>query len=192
MKGTISLFLCALLITVFAVNQNSFAQAKYTGEKLCSACHKGEKGKNVQEKWVASAHSKAFETLKSPQAKEIAAKLKIADASTSDKCLVCHVTNGGNGAGIKKEEGVTCEQCHGAGSEYKANDVMKNRDAAVKKGLILGHNDKELCTKCHNSKRSLLVHLENKRFLVWVFQKRNTEKREIKPQLKYTFSTGNY
>ncbi|MEI7811720.1 MAG: multiheme c-type cytochrome [Ignavibacteria bacterium] len=152
MKGTIGLFVCTLLITVFVTNQNLFAQAKYTGEKLCSACHKGDKGKNVHEKWLASAHAKAFATLKTPAAKEVAAKLKIADASTSEKCLACHVTNGGNGAGIKKEEGVTCEQCHGAGSDYKSMDVMKNRDAAIKKGLIIGHNNKELCIKCHNTK----------------------------------------
>ncbi|MGE5682188.1 MAG: cytochrome c family protein [Bacillota bacterium] len=148
----VGLFIAISVLSVTFLSQNAYSQAKYTGVKMCAACHKGAKGNNVFEKWQASDHAKAFETLKNDKSKEIAKKMGIADPTTSDKCLVCHVTNGGNGAGIKKEEGVTCESCHGAGSEYKANDVMKNHDLAVKKGLIMGTNDANLCKRCHNPK----------------------------------------
>ncbi|MDP4190160.1 MAG: cytochrome c family protein [Bacteroidota bacterium] len=147
-----SLMLCVFVLSAFVFSQSLYSQAKYTGVKTCSACHRGEKGKNVFEKWQSSAHSKAFETLKSDKSKEIAKKMGISDPASSDKCLTCHVTNGGNGAGIKKEEGVTCESCHGAGSEYKAMNVMKDHDLAVKKGLIQGKNNPDLCKKCHNPK----------------------------------------
>lgn len=151
MKAVNKVLFYSLVLSVLTAG-SIFSQAKYIGAKMCGACHKGEKGKNVYEKWTSSDHAKAFETLKGEKAKQIAAKMGISDASTSDKCLSCHVTHGGNGAGIKKEEGVTCEACHGAGSEYKSKAVMENRTEAVKKGLILGKNDAELCKKCHNPK----------------------------------------
>jgi Class III cytochrome C family. len=152
MKFT-SRILAACLLTAFILSglNATFADRKFTGIKMCSACHKGEKNKNVYEKWQSSAHSKAFETLKSEKSLQIAKKKGIANPSESAECLACHATNGGTGAGIKKEEGVTCEACHGAGSEYMAKAVMQNREMAVKKGLIIA-KDAEHCKKCHNSK----------------------------------------
>ena len=51
-------------------------------------------------------------------------------------------------AGIKMDEGVSCESCHGPGSMYKGASVMKNREMAMKKGLILP--TEEVCKTCHN------------------------------------------
>jgi len=45
---------------------------------------------------------------------------------------------------------VQCEACHGPGSEYKAISVMKNRTAALEKGLVLP--TKELCLGCHGGR----------------------------------------
>ena len=145
-----SIFMVALFLVLGCSSTN--AQRKYVGAKMCGACHKGEKNKNVFEKWTASAHSKAFETLKTPKAMEVAKKKGIAKPTEDPGCLSCHATNGGNGAGVKKEEGVTCEACHGAGSEYMAKNVMQNRELALKKGMILGSKDADLCKKCHNQK----------------------------------------
>jgi len=148
-KSFFTLAVAALILIGFSTTS---AQRKYTGVKMCAACHKGEKNKNVYEKWVSSAHSKAFETLKTPKAMEIAKKKGIAKPTEDAGCLSCHATNGGTGTGVKKEEGVTCEACHGAGSEYMPKNVMQNRELAVKKGLIMGTNDANLCKKCHNPK----------------------------------------
>ncbi|MGE5400299.1 MAG: cytochrome c family protein [Ignavibacteriales bacterium] len=145
MKIQFSMVLVLLLMVAFSTN--NFAQAKFTGVKTCGACHKGDKNKNVYEKWEKSDHAKAFATLKSDESKKIAQKMGISDPTTSDKCLDCHVTNT-----AKKDEGVSCEDCHGAGSEYKAMNVMKDRKLAMQKGLIMGTNDSKLCEKCHNPK----------------------------------------
>ncbi|MCX6152406.1 MAG: cytochrome c family protein [Ignavibacteriales bacterium] len=146
MKKTVLLISISVLSFLFLfINTN--AQAKFVGVKMCGACHKGEKNKNVFEKWSASDHSKAFETLKNNKSKEIAKKMGISDPSASDKCLSCHVTNL-----TKKEEGISCESCHGAGSDYKAKTVMEKRELAKQKGLILGKGDADLCKKCHNQK----------------------------------------
>lgn len=138
--------LAVLLVFSFS----SVSAQTYTGVKVCGACHKGDKNHKVLEKWQATKHATAFETLKGEEAKKIAKKMGIADPTTADACLKCHVTNGGKGKGIKMEDGVSCEACHGAGSDYKSKAVMENREMAIKKGMVLGTNDEALCKKCHN------------------------------------------
>jgi hypothetical protein len=122
-------------------------------------CHKKDKEGNQLKVWEESKHSKAFEKLKSEEAKAVMTKLGIsANAWESDKCLKCHTTGHGKPASafdakFKVEDGVQCEACHGAGSEYKAMKVMKNKEDAVSKGLIVFANDeaiKAACVKCHN------------------------------------------
>ena len=46
------------------------------------------------------------------------------------------------------DEGVSCETCHGPGSMYKGASVMKNRELAMTKGMIIP--DEALCKTCHN------------------------------------------
>jgi formate-dependent nitrite reductase cytochrome c552 subunit len=51
-------------------------------------------------------------------------------------------------AGIKAEEGVSCESCHGPGSMYKTAAIMKNQKLSLAKGLILP--EEAVCKTCHN------------------------------------------
>ncbi|MFZ4741789.1 MAG: cytochrome c family protein [Bacteroidales bacterium] len=136
---------------LFLFSNVLLAQNKYVGAKNCKGCHMA-KGK-AYPVWEASKHAKAIETLKSDAAKKIGATKGIADPSTDAKCLKCHSTAASVDAklisGITKEEGVSCESCHGPGSAYKAGAVMKNHDACVTNGLITP--DEKLCLKCHNS-----------------------------------------
>ena len=41
-----------------------------------------------------------------------------------------------------------CESCHGPGSMYKGASVMKNRELAMSKGMIIP--DESTCKGCHN------------------------------------------
>lgn len=116
----------------------------FIGVKKCKMCHKGEKKGNVFEKWEKGPHAKAFESLKA-KGKE-----------TDPACLECHVT-GFNTTGYKVGaanaadfEGVQCESCHGAGSDYKSMSVMKDKKLSMEKGLI--EPSEEVCKKCHNEK----------------------------------------
>jgi hypothetical protein len=142
-----------IIICVLFVGSSVFAQEyEYIGAAKCKMCHnKPETGKQY-DLWKASAHAKAFTTLQGAEAIKIGQAKGIADPSKDQKCLKCHSTaaiNADLNAGITVEEGVSCESCHGAGSAYKTLTIMKSREQAIAKGLIIP--DAKVCTKCHNS-----------------------------------------
>jgi hypothetical protein len=112
---------------------------KYIGAVKCKMCHnKADKGEQFN-KWQAGPHAKAMESLKGDEAKD-------------PKCLKCHSTAASVDskllAGIKAEEGVSCESCHGPGSMYKTAAIMKNQKLSLAKGLILP--EEAVCKTCHN------------------------------------------
>jgi hypothetical protein len=134
------------------------SKAKYVGANACKACHLTPKSGAAFKIWQESAHAKAFATLATPAAKEIAQKKGITDPQKDQACLKCHDTAAGVAAAqlaptFKPGEGVGCEACHGPGSEYKSMQVMKDIDAGKTKGETLGlvKPDEKACTKCHNS-----------------------------------------
>ncbi len=148
-------FLVTLLLTPFiliqAQNGNSFI-----GVEACAMCHKTEKQGSQLSIWQNSAHSKAFQTLKTEKANQIATEKGFkTPAAETPECLKCHVT-GYNvdasmlGKKFKVEDGVQCETCHGAGSAYKDMKVMKDKDLAVKNGLVMHEKLESFCIGCHN------------------------------------------
>ena len=129
----------------------------YVGAETCGMCHKTEKQGRQLSIWQNSAHAKAFETLKTDTANQIAKeKGFLKPASETWECLKCHVT-GYNldatmlGEKFKIEDGVQCETCHGAGSNYKSLKVMKSKEESIKNGLIVHEKVEEFCTSCHNA-----------------------------------------
>ena len=137
----------------------SLAQAKYTGVKMCGACHKQEKTGATYTKWEKTPHAQAYKTLLGEKAIAIGKEkgLKTAPAE-SPECLACHVTGGGAATNVEKtfakEEGVTCEACHGAASGFKTlHSKPENKEKAVAAGLNVGNKeDATFCKKCHNEK----------------------------------------
>ena len=126
---------------------------KYMGATSCKGCHNLPKTGKQFDKWSASSHAHAYLVLASDQAKALAKEMKIKDAQKSEKCLVCHVTGYGVadsllGTKYSVEEGVTCETCHGPGEKYKSMKIMKDKELALKNGLI--EPTEELCVSCHN------------------------------------------
>lgn len=127
---------------------------KYIGAAKCKMCHnKPDKGDQYN-KWMAGPHANAIKSLSSEKSLAYAKANGIADPAKDAKCLSCHSTASSVDsklhAGITVEEGVSCESCHGPGSMYKGASIMKNKDLAMQKGLILP--TKEVCVKCHNEK----------------------------------------
>lgn len=139
-----------------SLGQIGMAQAadhNFVGVAKCKTCHKSEKKGNQIGQWSESRHAKAYETLATDKAKEVGKKLGIEDPQKSDKCLKCHVTGHGAEAALfeesfKKEDGVQCESCHGAGKDYKKLKTMKSREDSVAAGMIIP--DEKTCTGCHN------------------------------------------
>ncbi len=154
----------AVIIILFATNalmaQDSLASHSFVGVETCGMCHKSEKQGEQIDIWKASAHSKAYETLKTAEADSIAkAKGLSTNAVLSEACLKCHVSGYNINASLKTakfkmEDGVQCETCHGAGSDYKNLKTMKNEKEAIANGLKVFKTDEErfaLCKECHNS-----------------------------------------
>jgi hypothetical protein len=158
-----STFFITLLLTFFFLCfNNSYAQEgtephSFVGAEVCGPCHKTDKQGKQLEIWQNSPHSKAFQTLQTKEADEIAKNSgSNLPAAETEACLKCH-TSGYNvdkaliGAKFKMTDGVQCETCHGPGSHYKSVKIMKDRAAATQNGLKIYEKPEELCITCHNS-----------------------------------------
>lgn len=128
---------------------------EFVGSKKCSMCHKKPDQGEQFKIWQESRHAKAFETLGTPEAKEVAQKMGVDDPQKSGKCLSCHATaywfsEKQVTQAIPIEEGVSCESCHGPGKDYMKKAVMEKKEDAIKNGLLIA--DKATCEACHNQK----------------------------------------
>jgi YVTN family beta-propeller protein len=126
---------------------------KYVGVAACGACHNSAMMNRQVSHWKLTAHARAFAVLATPKAFEIAkAKGLTAEPQKAPECLRCHSTGQGREPGRFMEgarisDGVTCEACHGPGSEYMPEAVMRDRLAARKAGLV--EPTAEICKGCH-------------------------------------------
>lgn len=131
-------FLIACFFIFIGANSMT-AQNEYIGAAKCKMCHNKPSTGAQYKQWQETKHASAMESLKG-------------DEKNDPKCLKCHSTYYGDDemlmATIKPEEGVSCESCHGAGSGYKSNSVMKDQAKSIERGLIIP--DETLCKKCHN------------------------------------------
>lgn len=100
--------------------------ATYVGVTNCKMCHS-----DVFTSWSKKPHAHAFDLL-------VAMK-----QDKNEKCLPCHTTGYGAGGFTDATrtpalEGVTCEACHGPGSDHNGdpNKITKTPSSAV-------------CAKCH-------------------------------------------
>jgi excinuclease UvrABC ATPase subunit len=145
-----------LLVIFMAFSLTINAQNQFVGVKTCVMCHKKvEQGEQLKI-WEESSHSKAFETLKSEEATKIAG----GNAFEKEECLICHATAFNVDASLlgknfKVEQGVQCETCHGAGSEYKSKSIMQDHAKSVAAGMTEYADEAAIekqCRTCHNEK----------------------------------------
>ncbi|NUM37141.1 MAG: cytochrome C554 [Candidatus Brocadiae bacterium] len=150
----VKILLFAVLSFVVFCNFAMAQEAEFVGVKKCKMCHNKESLGKQYELWTKEKHSQAYKVLGTPKAKELATKMGVKEnPQESGKCLKCHVTaynftEKRVSTKITLEEGISCESCHGAGSLYSKEDIMKKFQAACSKGLNV--NPKEVCKKCHN------------------------------------------
>ena len=147
----------AVLVCVCFVLSLGQAENKFVGAKKCAMCHKAKDKGEAFTLWEKTKHATAYKTLLSEEAIKIGKEKKLAKApAESPECLKCHVTGGGEAknvdAGWKKDEGVTCEACHGAASGYMMiHNKPENKEKAVAAGLVKPADVKKACETCHNS-----------------------------------------
>lgn len=145
----------AFALMVFIAGGALMAQNfKYIGAAKCKMCHMKPATGEQYNIWAKGPHAGAMKTLAGEESKKIAAEMGIADPTTDPACISCHSTVGSVDAKLiasaKMDEGVGCESCHGPGSMYKGASIMKNRDLALSKGMIMP--TEEVCKTCHNEK----------------------------------------
>jgi hypothetical protein len=125
----------------------------YIGAGKCKICHKTEKQGKQFPIWEESTHSKSIAALSSSEAPARAKEMGVENPADSPECLKCHAPLYKKASEFK-EEGVTCEACHGPGSAYKKLSVMKSREESVKNGLIVYDSPeamKKQCLSCHEN-----------------------------------------
>lgn len=156
LKKLITFVLFAIAV-YFIVPAQIYSQTfGYEGTQVCGTCHKTEKQGQQLKIWQESKHANAFKTLLTEEANKLSGDVK---AVENPKCLKCHAS--GHDVADKKllgpkfkiEDGVQCETCHGPGSAYKTLKVMKDRNEAVKNGLVVWKDNEEIekyCKTCHN------------------------------------------
>ena len=150
------------LIVVGACVVLSFAlviaedEPSYLGMAGCKSCHKGKKTGNQYKSWSEGPHARTYTQLANEESKKIAKKAGVeGDPQKADKCLKCHITAFGVAEArlsskYKKEEGVTCEACHGPGSGYKKIHYKEGKEEASKKAAFVAKPDEKSCKVCHN------------------------------------------
>lgn len=155
MKLVISIFLLlfTLAILPFEAHARAPKRFNYVGVDMCKLCHRKKELGDQYDVWANTSHSKAFYTLGTPEAKEVAANLGIENPQQSGKCLRCHstchaFTEGEVATDLRLEDGVQCESCHGPGEEYMYLEVMEDLEDAKAMGLVMP--TEETCRKCHN------------------------------------------
>lgn len=128
---------------------------KYTGTKRCAECHASKVTGNQMVLWKQSAHARAYAVLRGDEARQIAARRGIqTPPQETASCLACHRTGAGEAPGrfgddFDVAEGVTCEACHGPGSEYSKTEHMLKYEKALAAGLQ--SPDAKTCLGCHNA-----------------------------------------
>lgn len=170
-------YLSTLLKTIFLALLCSLivsAQNKYIGVKACSKCHRTEKQGKQFDIWQKSNHANAYTTLTTARSDSIAKARELKKtAAESPECLKCHII--GNGVdttqfvkGFNYKDGVQCETCHGAGSNYKPVHIMKDRQKSIERGMKEYKDQKAIeafCKTCHNEKSP--IHKEFKFKEAW-------------------------
>lgn len=159
-------FITVILSFVFIFTVSLISQVKhtYTGVDECKRCHANDGIGNQYQRWLSNPHSKAYKTLSTGPAMEVAKRVNVAVPSEDAACLKCHTTGGGT-AGITPE-GVGCEACHGPGSAYhelSAHASFTDREAAYKRAIsngmypVIGIEHikyrEKLCRRCHTQTR---------------------------------------
>jgi YVTN family beta-propeller protein len=125
----------------------------FVGAQTCGKCHRGPERGYQYDHWRQSEHAHAWARLATPEAQRIAQEMGVSgDPQQAPECLRCHATGGGDlsrsTATFTIAEGIGCEACHGPGSLYQEEAVMRDPVAAATAGLQMPSRDS--CLTCHN------------------------------------------
>jgi len=148
-KAAFWLILGLFLLGSVIIGQNF----SYVGSGKCKMCHQTESRGNQYSFWQQSKHAQSFSVLTSEKAAERAQAADVSTPTEAPQCLKCHAPLADKAPELK-DEGVTCEVCHGPGSAYRKFSIMKDRAKAIENGLKLYGSPeaiKTYCLRCHEN-----------------------------------------
>ncbi len=125
----------------------------YTGVAVCAECHAGAAWGYQFSKWQGSSHADAYASLGTARARELAAQAGVeGDPRTSPECLKCHATAYHRPAAEVRDsysvhQGVSCEACHGPGSDHADEAAAKGPSQAL--SVHFSKTSQETCQACH-------------------------------------------
>jgi len=140
------------------VRAERLAAPRYVGAAVCRGCHRGAEHGHQDVKWLRSRHAHAYWRLAADWALFLARlrphNADVTDPRRDERCLLCHVAGAQNPDSLyagtyRLEEGVSCEACHGPGSEYVDPEVMADRASFLAAGGVVP--DERTCRGCHRA-----------------------------------------
>lgn len=125
--SSLALGLIAGATIALGLEQSAAQAAEPIGAARCGSCHE-----DAYRQWQDSAHARSLSLLTESQRKD-------------PTCRSCHtLAPASNDPALV---GVQCESCHGLGSDYAPEHVM--RDARLARLLGLAEVDAKTCRTCH-------------------------------------------
>lgn len=123
----VMLLLCAIVDVQAQAPRLDPAQVE--GPGACGECHE-----DSVKAWRGSHHFGTFKAMpRSEKAREFADKLGIKRVKSESECLSCHFTSAHEEGKVSAIGGITCESCHGAGSEWiEVHSDFGGKDATAK------------------------------------------------------------
>lgn len=160
----IAVLLTSVLAATAAPQKKRFPS--FIGIESCKKCHEAAAIGNQYGMWLSSPHAKAYQTLTTQKAVDIAEKAAAGAPVESMQCLKCHTTGGGK-TDATRTEGVGCEACHGPGSiyhDFSNHASFESRENSYRKAVSLGMYPilklegikarEKLCRYCHTAERA--------------------------------------
>lgn len=127
-----------IIVTGISIDSVSSGQmAEYVGTETCKSCHWKQ-----YRSWAKTKMANTFQDSLDEEQR------------VDPDCIVCHTTGYRKPTGFVNDEttplmaGVQCEACHGAGSLYYTDEIMRNRYASMQLGLV--EQNEKTCVTCHN------------------------------------------
>ncbi len=126
---------------------------RYVGSRACTACHQDQ-----EVSWLRSRHAHAYWRLGADWALFLGRTRPhyqdLENPMKDQRCTLCHVTGAQNDEALyadtfRPEEGVSCESCHGPGSDYSEAEIMADHEAFLSNGGRVP--DETTCRSCHRN-----------------------------------------
>jgi len=164
--------IAAVILVLFAARASADDSAKFVGSAGCksSSCHGGAGEKRSQFiTWSQKDfHTRAYTILLDARSARIGEALGIAQVQSNSRCTVCHsplqsVGTDRLAAAARPDEGVSCENCHGAAGPWLRGHTRRDWTYATRvsagmrdlRNLYLRAN---ACVACHQNVAADVLH----------------------------------